>query len=60
LSVPSPDTPEARAAITSKRQLIDSIAKGEKPESEWRIGTEHEMFPFLSDSLEPVPYDGPR
>jgi glutamate--cysteine ligase len=60
LSVPTPDTPEARAVITNKRQLIDYIAKGEKPESEWRIGTEHEKFPFLTDSLGPVPYDGPR
>ena len=60
MSVPTPDTPEARAPITSKRQLIDYIAAGEKPESQWRIGTEHEKFPFLTDSLAPVPYDGPR
>lgn len=60
MSGPTPDSPEARAAITSKRQLVDYIAKGEKPESEWRIGTEHEKFPFLTDTLTPVPYDGPR
>jgi glutamate--cysteine ligase len=60
LSVPSPDTPETRAPITGKRQLVDYIAKGEKPASEWRIGTEHEKFPFLTDTLGPVPYDGPR
>ena len=28
--------------------------------TEWRIGTEHEKFPFLTDTLEPVPYEGHR
>jgi glutamate--cysteine ligase len=60
LSGPTPDTAEARAEITGKAQLIATIAKGEKPPSEWRIGTEHEKFPFLTDTLGPVPYDGPR
>ena len=31
-----------------------------KPRTEWRIGTEHEKFAFLTDTLEPVPYFGPR
>jgi gamma-glutamylcysteine synthetase len=31
-----------------------------KPKADWRIGTEHEKFPFLTDTLQPVPYHGPR
>jgi glutamate--cysteine ligase len=60
VSGPTPDTPEARAPIESKAQMIGYIADGEKPKAEWRIGTEHEKFPFLTDTLQPVPYHGPR
>jgi glutamate--cysteine ligase len=60
LSGPTPETAEARAVITGKRQLIEYLAAGEKPPDNWRIGTEHEKFPFLTDTLAPVPYDGAR
>jgi glutamate--cysteine ligase len=60
VSGPSPDTPKARRPIESKAQLIEELSSGNKPKSEWRIGTEHEKFAFLTDTLEPVPYDGPR
>ncbi|MFL5259963.1 MAG: glutamate--cysteine ligase [Hyphomicrobiales bacterium] len=60
MSGPTPDTAEARAVITSKRQLVEYLAGGEKPATQWRIGTEHEKFPFLTDTFAPVPYDGPR
>jgi glutamate--cysteine ligase len=60
LSGPTPDNAEARATIESKDQLISYFAAGEKPKSQWRIGTEHEKFAFLTDTLQPVPYDGPR
>ncbi len=60
LSGPTPDTAEARAPIESKDQLIATFAKGEKPKSQWRIGTEHEKFAFLTDTLKPVPYEGAR
>ena len=46
--------------IESKAQLIDELAQGSKPEAQWRIGTEHEKFPFLTDTLAPVPYHGER
>jgi glutamate--cysteine ligase len=46
--------------IETKAQLIDELAQGSKPEEQWRIGTEHEKFPFLTDTLRPVPYEGPR
>ena len=38
-------------------QLVEWLAKGEKPAADWRIGTEHEKFLFHSDSLRPVAYD---
>ena len=60
MSGPTPETAEARAVITGKRQLIEYLAAGEKPPDNWRIGTEHEKFPFLTDTLAPVPYDGAR
>ena len=60
MSGPTPDTPAARAPIESKAQLIGYFEEGNKPKDQWRIGTEHEKFPFLTDTLGPVPYDGPR
>lgn len=44
--------------IGSKDELISWIAAGEKPESAFRIGTEHEKFPFYRSDLAPVPYEG--
>lgn len=41
-------------------QLAEYMAAGCKPRADWRIGTEHEKFGFLTDSLSPLPYDGPR
>jgi glutamate--cysteine ligase len=60
LSGPTPDTAAAKAPIESISQLVAYLAAGSKPKSEWRIGTEHEKFPFLTDTLQPVPYHGPR
>jgi len=44
--------------IGSKAELIAWIAAGEKPVSSFRIGTEHEKFPFYRSDLAPVPYEG--
>lgn len=41
-------------------QLAEYMESGSKPKSDWRIGTEHEKFGYLTDSLAPVPYDGLR
>ncbi|MBK8455966.1 MAG: glutamate--cysteine ligase [Phyllobacteriaceae bacterium] len=38
--------------------LVAWIAQGEKPATSWRIGTEHEKFPFYKDGFRPVPYEG--
>lgn len=60
MSGPAPDSPKARMPIETKAQLIEELASGSKPRAEWKIGTEHEKFPFLTDTLKPVPYHGPR
>ncbi len=46
--------------ITGKEPLVAFLEAGCKPREQWRIGTEHEKFPFLTDTLRPVPYEGPR
>lgn len=46
--------------VESRDQLIAEIAAGSKPESAFRIGTEHEKFGFNIADLSPVPYEGPR
>ncbi len=46
--------------IESMDELVAWIAKGNKPRDQWRIGTEHEKFPFYVDGNAPVPYAGPR
>src|SRR5690606_30062243 len=51
------DTMDVRP-INSVEELADYIGEGEKPRSQWRIGTEHEKFPFYVDGNHPVPYGG--
>src|SRR5208282_3522179 len=47
------------APIESRDELVTYIEQGEKPRAQWRIGTEHEKFPFYREGLRPVPYEGP-
>jgi glutamate--cysteine ligase len=60
MSGPTPETAEANLTIENLGQLAAFLESGCKPPEDWRIGTEHEKFPFLTDTLRPVPYDGPR
>jgi glutamate--cysteine ligase len=46
--------------IESFDQLAELVASGCKPKSDWRIGTEHEKFGFLTDTHAPLPYGGDR
>ena len=48
------------AIVRSKADLVAYLESGCKPRADWRIGTEHEKFGYLADTLEPLPYDGPR
>lgn len=46
--------------IESRDALIEYLAEGEKPKVDFRLGTEHEKFPFRPGTNEPVTYEGPR
>src|ERR1700757_4547239 len=46
--------------VETRDDLVAWPAAGIKPQSRFRIGTEHEKFPFAAGRHEPVPYDGPR
>lgn len=48
----------ADVPILSRADLIETLARGNKPKADWRIGTEHEKFVFFKDSFAPVPYEG--
>ena len=58
MSGPTPDNAEARAPIENRSQLISYFTEGFKSKADWRIGTEHEKFPFYKANNKPVPYDG--
>ncbi len=51
---------ESAEPVENRRQLVAYIEAGSKPESEWRIGTEHEKFGFRTDDLLPPTYEGER
>ncbi|WP_273727068.1 glutamate--cysteine ligase [Brucella gallinifaecis] len=46
-------------ALTGVEELAAYLAEGSKPKDAWRIGTEHEKFPFYVADNSPVPYEGP-
>ncbi|WP_024588372.1 glutamate--cysteine ligase [Aliihoeflea sp. 2WW] len=53
------DTTDFRP-IEEKSELVAHLAEGCKPKDKWRIGTEHEKFPFYVDGHAPVPYGGDK
>lgn len=46
--------------IETRADLIEAMARGAKPESAWRIGTEHEKHVFHTNPIRPVTYEGPQ
>jgi glutamate--cysteine ligase len=46
--------------IERRDDLVAWLAEGAKPKSRFRIGTEHEKFPFTLEGHRPVPYEGRR
>ena len=50
----------AETPITDRNELVATLASGEKPKAQWRIGTEHEKFGFRLDDLRPPTFDGDR
>ena len=49
----------AGGLITDRSQLIEAFAEGCKPETDFRIGTEHEKFVYRLSDHQPVGYEGP-
>lgn len=48
------------APISGVEEMAAYLASGCKPKEEWRIGTEHEKFPFCMQDHTPIPYAGER
>jgi glutamate--cysteine ligase len=46
--------------IETREELVAWFEAGSKPKSQFRIGTEHEKFPFAIGGNKPVPYAGRR
>ena len=46
--------------IETRDELVAWFEAGSKPKAEFRIGTEHEKFPFTTGDYKPVPYAGRR
>jgi glutamate--cysteine ligase len=46
--------------IETRDDLVAWFEAGNKPKEQFRVGTEHEKFPFSLARHEPVPYEGPR
>jgi len=44
--------------IENKSEMIERLASGSKPKSDWRIGTEHEKIGFCLKEKTPLPYEG--
>ena len=53
-----PVTPDAE--LTGIDDLLLPFHSAMKPRAQWRIGTEAEKAGLLSDTLAPLPFEGPR
>jgi len=46
--------------VEGRNDLVSYLESGCKPESSWKLGTEHEKFGYTLDDLRPLPYSGDR
>ena len=51
------ETDTQEVVITHRDQLAAPMAAGEKPQSAWRIGTEHEKFVYARADHHAPSYD---
>jgi glutamate--cysteine ligase len=51
---------DQQSVVTSVDQLVAWFAAGEKPASEWKIGTEHEKIGLYARTHAGVPFEGPN
>ena len=52
--------PELERPVEHPDQLVEFFRVGEKPRSEFRVGTEHEKISLYEETLAPVPFEGER
>ena len=52
------DQANSRPPIEDTSELVAYLETGSKPAKAWRIGTEHEKFPYRLDDLRPLTYEG--
>jgi glutamate--cysteine ligase len=52
------DTTTDERPLERFEDLLPTFSRGEKPRSQWRIGTEHEKFGFYKGTNLPIPYGG--
>src|ERR1700761_4995554 len=60
---PGPCMARDQVALTPlerRDELVDWLAQGVKPKTQFHIGTEHEKFVFSLEGHRPVPYEGRR
>ena len=58
MTTPTSDIDENAPRVENVSEFAELLASGNKPKSAWRIGTEHEKFGFLKETLQPLPYEG--
>ncbi|MEL7452799.1 MAG: glutamate--cysteine ligase [Pseudomonadota bacterium] len=58
MTTPTKDIDESAPRISGKAELVEWFEAGNKPKTDWRIGTEHEKFGFTWGDLKPLPYEG--
>ena len=52
--------PAKSRPVESRDELVAYLESGCKPESHWKLGTEHEKFGYSMNDLRPLPYAGER
>ena len=60
MSLDRRSAPELERPIGSVAELAAWLRAGEKAPARFRVGAEYEKIGLQADSLEPVPYEGPR
>ena len=58
MTTPTKDIDESAPRISGIPELVEWFEVGNKPKTDWRIGTEHEKFGFTWSDLKPLPYEG--
>lgn len=54
------DSAHDKNTVSTRNELVAYLESGCKPESNWKLGTEHEKFGYTLDDLRPLPYEGER